>query len=173
MYAKVSSLYAEKAKSCSLLTASRFLFLDLTMCSLKASLSSWGTFSLSHSCWIFSLRPSHVASFSALRSSSCGAKHHLSVRMLLLDFYIQVQGKAFLLPLELDDTGRKSDSHDRWAVSVMWYFLLKGRTNLHLHTQHPSQSWSLGCGPALPCIIQSAFSEPWTRHAASSVITND
>lgn len=58
----------------SLLTASRFLFLDVTMCSLKASLSSCGTFSLSHSCWIFSLWLSHIASFSALRSSSCGTR---------------------------------------------------------------------------------------------------
>lgn len=100
-------------------------------------------------------------------------KHHLSVKMLLLEFYIQVQAEAFELPLELDDRGRRSDLHDRWAVLERWYFLLKGRRNPHPHTQHLSQSWSLGCGPALPCVIKSAFSGPWTQHAASPVNTND
>lgn len=54
------------------LTASMFLLLDATMCSLKSSLSSWGTCSRFQSCWIFSLRLSQVASFSAFFSSSCG-----------------------------------------------------------------------------------------------------
>lgn len=55
----------------SLLTASRFLFLEETMCSFRAVLSSWGTCSRSHSCWILSLRLSHVDSLSAFTSCSC------------------------------------------------------------------------------------------------------
>lgn len=143
------------------LTASRFIFLDETMCSLKASLSSWGTCSRLHSCWIFSRWRSHVASFCALHSSSWrtdGEPHRNTIHPW--------RRPAFQRP------GTLLFSPDRWAVSVILCFLWRDKTPPRPRRPRPSRSLSQEPCPVRPCTGRSASWGLWTLPASSPVKEN-